>query len=259
MVKITKHIIDNDYFKVMALSFMPETDTGKACAVMTHGYTSHKITVLPWAVKLAENGIPAIIFDLPGHFLASFDEVASFDDFRHHAHELYWDAYQILNSLLQPSYDRIVITAGHSLGALLSMKALEQTKLKDYKTLSVAVGFGLNPEHDTHLFDTDFYKKTLEVRNQLVSPALNKDVMFKWIKDEKANLMISKKRIHLISGMDDLVVGERGIDVLAGILNKLGNQVTIEKPLKLPHHKPEDAAAHVNAFIRRYLRESSSS
>jgi pimeloyl-ACP methyl ester carboxylesterase len=259
MVKITKHIIDNDYFKVMALSFLPETDSGRACAVMTHGYTSHKITVLPWAVKLAENGIPAIIFDLPGHYLASFEDVTNFDDFRHHAHELYWDAYQILNSLITKQNERIVITAGHSLGALLSMKALEQTALKNFSTLSVAVGFGLNPDHDTHLFDTDFYKKTLEVRNQLVSPALNKDVMFKWIKDEKANLMLSHRRIHLISGMDDLVVGEKGVDVLAEILNKLGNQITIEKPLKLPHHKPEDAAAHVNAFIRRFLRGSSSS
>ena len=66
-----------------------------------------------------------------------------------------------------------------------------------------------------HLFDTPFYKATMKVREQLVSKALSPTNIFTWIKEQKENLNLSNQYIHLISGEDDLVVGDRGVERFA--------------------------------------------
>ena len=106
------------------------------------------------------------------------------------------------------------------------------------------------PKNVVHLFDTPFYKSTLKVREQLVSPALNPDNVFPWIKEEKNHLNLENQDIHLISGIDDLVVGEDGVERFKQALEEKNNRVTMEKPSKLPHHEPQLAAAHVKKYLK---------
>ena len=91
-VKIVKKILNNDYFTFNAMALLPSQDANEPSsidtwAIFTHGYTASKRDCLPWAQRLAEAGIPAVIFDLPGHYLGSFHECESFEDFKEHAHE----------------------------------------------------------------------------------------------------------------------------------------------------------------------------
>jgi predicted esterase len=255
MVIINKLTLAHSKFLVHGLSFLPESEI-KAIALLTHGYTSHKGSILSWANKLSENNVACLLFDQPGHYLGSFNEVNEFSDFTQHAHELFDLAHHQLIEQVKQKTNEVVpklILAGHSLGALTSLKARELAFCDQYECLNIAVGFGLNPSHDTHLFDTEFYQKTLEMRNQLVSPAINKDNMFKWIKQQKESLTVTNAKIHLISGEDDLVVGKNGVECLKDKLESLGNDVLIEKPKKLPHHLPENAASFVNAVVKKFI------
>ena len=160
------------WFIVNALAFIPSDSDKTARAVFAHGYTSDKSDCLPWAVRLSEAGVPTIIFDWPGHYLGSFNEAESFDDFTTHAHELFGEAWNRLSDLIPvgslPSASQAII-GGHSLGALMSLKALELPVFKDLSPLAVAIGFGLNPtlSSATHVFETTFYQKTLNIRRQL--------------------------------------------------------------------------------------------
>ncbi|MBL7665247.1 MAG: alpha/beta hydrolase, partial [Bacteriovoracaceae bacterium] len=74
-LKITPHILKLKNFTVQALSFYypkAEAQNNKPFrAIFTHGYTASKSDQLTWATRLAEAGIPTIIFDLPGHYLSS--------------------------------------------------------------------------------------------------------------------------------------------------------------------------------------------
>jgi predicted esterase len=205
-------------------------------------------------VRAAEAGIPTIIFDWPGHYLGGFNEVERFEDFTAEAHTLFAQAYDRLDGLLNTlSSAQQVIIGGHSLGALMALKALKLPAFQNLKRLGVGVGLGLNEKVETHLFDTEFYQKTLSIRRQLVSPALDTTLMFPWIRDEKKALQISGERIHLIVGEDDMVVGSGGMANFAAHLAALGNNVTTFEPKKLPHHEPTLAAPHLHAFIKQEL------
>ena len=246
------------YFTVNALAFIPSDSDKSARAVFSHGYTSNKVDCLPWAVRLSESGVPTIIFDWPGHYLGSFNEAESFSDFTAHAHELFGEAWNRLNDLIPVSSlasPTTAILGGHSLGALMSIKALELAQFKNLQTLSVAVGFGLNPTLSTatHVFETSFYQKTLSIRRQLVSLVLDPDVTFPWIKDEKMRLSPKGKRIHLITGADDLVVGAGGMEDMRRHFAELENNVTAFEPTKLPHHEPSSAGPHLFAFLKQEL------
>ncbi len=231
-----------------------------AIGVFTHGYTSHKASILNWPLRLAEDGIPCILFDLPGHFLGTFSEVQSFDAFKKNAPLMFGSALDALKCTLAgegidfdlwPKSKKLIV-GGHSLGALLSMLSLSTDRIQEYETRQcIAVGFGLPPQGVTHIFDTPFYRSTLNVRGQLVSPALNPGDMFPWIKEEKEKLDLMGESIYLLTGEDDVVVGKDGTERLAQQLEDLGNRVIIEKPKKLGHHLPENAAPH----IRKYLRD----
>jgi esterase/lipase len=251
MINISKHNLKNKHFNVNALMFMPDNYKQQA-ALLTHGYTSHKASIISWASRLCESGVACVLFDLPGHYLGSYNEVDSFKEFSQNAHYLFIDAYQLILSKIDIAPEKLIF-AGHSLGGLLSIKALELSTFQKLDKIAVAVGLGLNKEQETHLFETEIYRKTFEFRNQLVSPAIGKDVMLSWIKQQKEELSVSKERIHIITGQDDIVVGHHGSVNLKNILELNSNDVTLETPKRLSHHMPELAAPHINAFLKKEL------
>lgn len=247
------------WFQVNALAFIPspEGQIKSEWAFFTHGYTSHKGDCLNWATRLVENGVPCMIFDQPGHFLGSFHEVSSWDDFKEHAHELFAEAHSRLEALMTQnlesgSYPTMtsVILGGHSLGAYTSIRALELPQFKNVKRVAVGIGIGIGQHQATHLFETAFYSKTLNIRRQLVSAQLDPKDVFSWLKTEKSNMTLSGERIHLITGEDDVVVGGGGLDAFVNVLETNGNSVTFDKPKRLPHHEPGAASPYLYAFLK---------
>lgn len=251
-------------FQVNALAFIPSQDPAKKIktewALFTHGYTSHKGDCLNWATRLVETGVPCIIFDQPGHYLGSFHEANSWVDFKAHVHELFGEAYARLRALMeihlgvgQYPEPKTIILGGHSLGAFTAIKALELPAFQTIQKVAVAIGIGIGQRQATHLFETAFYEKTLSIRRQLVSEALDSKTFFAWLKDEKENMTISGQRIHLITGEDDIVVGAGGLEAFREILERNGNAVTWERPKKLPHHEPGAATPHMYAFLKEHF------
>jgi len=243
-----------------ALAFLPGSpeELRSSMAVFTHGFTSHKASIFNWALRLAEEGVPSLLFDLPGHYLGTFSEVDSFEDFQTSAPAMFQAASAVLTKEvstnlgkeMNPNETRLIL-GGHSLGALLSLKASTLPFTSSYKDKTVvAVGFGLPPQGVTHIFNTPFYKSTLKVRAQLVSPAISPEVIFPWIKEEKEALSLSGENIYLLTGGDDVVVGKDGTERLRDQLSGLANNVTLEKPAKLPHHVPENAAPHIKKYLK---------
>ena len=258
--------------KTNALVFLPTTfidDNEKESvsrplgtfAILTHGYTADKSSLLNWAIRLAESQVSVILFDLPGHYLGNYSEVEDFEHFKRHAHELFYDAFLKLQELFLQNFpleeslldknNLKLILGGHSLGALLSLKALMLPSFLEYQKLSMAVGLGMAPKNVVHLFDTPFYKNTLKIREQLVSAALKPDHVFPWIREEKMALDVRGATIHLITGADDLVVGDDGMEKFAEVMTAKGNKVTMEKPSKLPHHEPQLAASYIKKYLRK--------
>lgn len=256
-IKIEPVVLSNSYFSSNALIFIPSKDNDapsikKEWCVFSHGYTASKSDCIAWATRTSEAGSPTIIFDHPGHYLGSFSEVHNFEDFKTHAHENFETAFITLRKSLPYETCERVILGGHSLGALLALKALELPIFKALNPIGIGVGFGSGPDHMVHLFESSFYEKTLNIRRQLVSKALDSDNVFPWIKEEKLSLQTFNKRIHLITGLDDVVVGQGGMEALAFQL-KEQNEVTTSEPRKLPHHEPSLAAPHIFAFLKKEL------
>ena len=227
---------------------------------MSHGYTSHKASILNWATRLADEGVPTLLFDQPGHYLGSFNEVKSFKEYKEQSHKLYGQAYNLLSEIFCESYPLYehylgdqnlnIVLAGHSLSALLAIKALDEKCFVNKKTTAICVGLGLNQSAKTHIFQTPFYKSTLNIREQLVSPELSPKNVFPWIGEEKKNLNIKNKRIHFITGEDDIVVGAQGTESIIDAI-KDHNEVSFLKPPSLPHHQPELAAPHIKQFLKQ--------
>lgn len=265
-MKIIKDYLDyregNNLQKTNALYFYPalEVKLANSFAIFCHGYTSDKSSILNWATRLAEVGVPTAIFDLPGHFLGNYSEVLDFEHFKTHAHELFLEAFNGLNLHFNRIYaeesnpssknEFELVLGGHSLGAMLSIKALTLKSFESMNKRALGVGLGMAPKKVVHIFDTPFYKATLVVRNELVSKALHSDNVFPWIKKEKEDLSLSGHKIHLITGEDDLVVGSDGMERFYDHLLAIGNFVTMEKPTRLPHHEPNLAASHIKKYFK---------
>ncbi len=253
-VKIIKQTIETKSFSFNVMIFLPSPDveTRSEWALMTHGYTAHKGDCLNWAQRLSDVGIPSIIFDQPGHHLGSFNEVPSFEHYQEHAHTLFEDAFKCLLEHVDSDCEKVIL-AGHSLGALLSMKALELEFFASFEKIAIGVGFGISQHKSLHLFESSFYEKTLNIRKQLVHENIGPDHVFPWINEEKTGLSVSGHRIHLICGIDDVVVGTGGVDSLMEVLESNDNEVTIHEPKKLPHHEPMLAGSHIYSFLKKEL------
>ncbi len=252
------------FFTVNALAFIPSVDgvggIKPEWAFFSHGYTSHKGDCLNWATRMVEAGVPCMIFDQPGHFLGSFHEASSLEDFKAHAHELFGEAFNRLNLLMEHSLGvgnyspcSSVILGGHSLGGYTALRALELPAFENLRRIGVAVGVGLAQRQAAHLFETAFYEKTLSLRRQLVSEALDSRLVFAWLKEEKMNMTLRNQRVHLIVGEDDIVVGPGGLEAFEEVLKANGNEVTIERPKKLAHHEPGAASPHLYSFLKKHF------
>jgi predicted esterase len=262
-MKILKNYLPYQDQKTNVMYFLPDLDgeIKPTFAILTHGYTTDKSSIINWAIRLSEVGVSCALFDLPGHYQGNYSEVTDFEYFKSHAHELFIDAFKGLSVVfkeefplnehfLAPAQLKLAL-CGHSLGAMLALKAMTHPELELFEKRAIGVGLGMAPKNVVHLFDTPFYKSTLNVREQLVSPELKPDNVFPWIRDEKNNIQISNQDIHLITGDDDLVVGSDGMERFQESLVQKNNRVTIERPTKLPHHEPQMAAAHVKKYFKK--------
>ncbi|MBY0413609.1 MAG: lipase family protein [Bdellovibrionales bacterium] len=266
-MKILKNYLPYQDQKTNVMYFLPEVggetllEIKPTFALLTHGYTADKSSIINWAIRLSEVGVSCALFDLPGHYQGNYSEVNDFEFFKCHAHELFFEAFKGLSvafkeefplneQFLEPSQLKIAF-CGHSLGAMLSLKAIIMPEFEKYEKRALSVGLGMAPKNVVHLFDTPFYKSTLKVREQLVSPELKPDNVFPWIKEEKNLIEIRNQDIHLITGEDDLVVGSDGMERFQASLEQKNNRVTIERPSKLPHHEPALAASHVKKYLKK--------
>ena len=262
-MKIIKSYLPYQDQKTNVMYFMPdlEVELSSTFALFTHGYTSDKSSILNWPIRLAEVGVPCALFDLPGHYLGNYSEVKDFDHFKDNAHKLFLEAFKGLVSAFKEEFplnehhankeNMKLVLGGHSLGSLLALKAISLSDFSGIEKMAIGVGLGMAPKDVVHLFDTPFYKSTLRVREQLVSEALRPENVFPWIRDEKYNLLITNQVIHLITGEDDLVVGSDGMERFKESLERKSNQVTMERPSKLPHHEPQAAASYVKKHLKK--------
>ena len=141
----------------------------------------------------------------------------------------------------------------YSLGALL---ALQASKLEDKFQHLICVGLGRIPREKVHLFNTPFFKDTMHLRSQLVSPALHPDVVLPWISEQKHAELTKNKSIILLGGKDDIVIGgEDGLKEMARHLEK-SNTTSTELVPRLPHHLPENAGIFVKKQFEQLHHES---
>lgn len=256
-IKITKFLLPFEDQKTHGLFFYHEEKSpdSSSLAVFTHGYTSHKGSILSWASRLCEEGLPVVLFDLPGHFLGNYSEVHNFETFTQKAEGLFKESvdYVFKHESMQdkkPSETNLVL-GGHSLGSLLSLRASRDNFYNQFQKLHmVCVGFGLPPKGVTHIFNSAFYKSTLNLRAELISKAIGPELMFPWINEQKQEMDLTQKSVYLLTGQDDLVVGKNGAEEMRDLLLEHQNEVTLEKPTKLSHHLPELAASHIKKHLK---------
>jgi len=252
-VEIKKAVLNLGNFSVNALFFIPAAKTNpnfNKYAIFTHGYTSHKGDVVTWAHRMAFAGLPCAIFDLPGHYLGSFNEAFDFNEFTSTSHLLFLKAFEHLCTLLQLTPELLVL-GGHSLGSYFSIMALDIPEFANFKRCATCVGTTYAKKEDTIFLESDFYRNTLKLREQLVSPSLRADQIFPWIKERISLLSTQNHKIHLLTGEDDIVVTKQGTMNLYHHLKNLGNDMTFYFPKTLPHHRPELAASFIYSYLKK--------
>ena len=128
-MKVTKGYLSYADQKTHVLFFLPDTsvEVKSTFALLTHGYTADKSSIINWAYRLAEAGVSCALFDLPGHYLGNFSEVYDFEHFKAHAHELFAEAFAELKKVFLAEYplhenffekEKLKLAmGGHSLGA----------------------------------------------------------------------------------------------------------------------------------------------
>lgn len=246
--EIKKITLETKNLKTHALFFIPEETTSTNCCIFTHGYTSHKGSILTWPQKMMDLSLPTIIFDLPGHFLGQYNDVPSFETFKQEAPLLFNESFQVIRNEA-PEITK-AITGGHSLGALLSLIHSKDALFVDQL---ICVGLGSLPIDKPHLFETPFFKDTMLLRSELVSKHLNPKVALPWIAQTKNSEITRHKKIHLIAGKDDIIIGgEKGIHQMASYL-ETSNVITKHIIPKLPHHQPENAGVFIKKIVQQII------
>ncbi len=246
-MKIIKKIIPWSHGETNAFCFLPEGKS-KSVAIFSHGYTSHKDAILTWAIKLSQAGVVSILFDLPGHYLGTFSEVKKFEDFSNDIHHIFRQSYDAFLKDIDFKTGPNIILGGHSLGALLALKAAPFFN----SSLIICVAHGLSLPGEMVVWDSPFFKETMEIREQLVSPALKPSNIFPWIQKEQQVLSLENHKIVLIGGKDDLIVSEKRVVDLKNHLEKKNNLVTLEIANKLPHNQPEMAASLIKKIVKEF-------
>ena len=246
--KIERINLNTKNLSTTGLLFIPERPSTKHCAIFSHGYTTHKGSILTWAQKLMDLEIPCLIFDLPGHYLGNYSDVQIFNHFANESWELFSKSFDAIKENF--NHEFIPLIGGHSLGALISLMAAEKNP---YFKHNICVGLGSLEKDDVHLFNTPFFKDTMKLRAELVSSCLNPKVMLPWIATQKQSLHLENNHIYLIAGKDDIIIGgTEGVERMASYL-KENNQVHIELIAKLPHHLPENAGLFVKKIIKEKI------
>lgn len=230
---------------VSAIFACPQAPT-KGALILTHGYTSHKNALLNSLQRGAEYGIPTVLFDLPGHYLGGLFPIEKKEDLIEKTPLFFHLAQEKLQEKYSPEQ---IVYAGHSLGGLFALMALESAK-KSLSLTGCAVGLGLKPPEEPHLFSSSLYQKTLYFRDQLISPVISSSIIFPWIQHQKEHLSLSGQRIHLLSGEDDLVIGKKGALRLQEKLQK-DNHVTLDLVPSLAHHRTELIAPHLMKYLKK--------
>ncbi|MDC0253713.1 alpha/beta fold hydrolase [Bacteriovoracales bacterium] len=261
-VSLSKKILECRNWKTNSLIFLPDP-SGKvkpALGVFCHGYTAHKGDLLTWASRLSEEGMATIIFDIPGHYMGSYNEVDSFEDFKSYSPELFEKAFEVLSREFKEAYPLYehylssdglkLVLGGHSLGGLLSLKASKSDFFQKYTKTLIGVGLGMGLQTGEHVFQSSFFKSTINLRGQLVSPELGPEKVFPWIKEEKEILELTGQDIHLVVGLDDIVVPKDGAERMKEKFEKQGNIVELTRPKKLSHHQPELAASYIKKILK---------
>ncbi len=221
------------------LLFIPKNNNNNL-AIFTHGITGHKADLVNWASRISQLKMTCIIFDLPGHILGSFNKVHSMKWFQNNSHLFFIQAKKEAEKIIK--IDKIIV-GGHSLGALLSLKALNILPCNH----AICVGIGIN---ENHPFKTELFKDILNIRNQLISPKLDLYKMIDWIYQEKKNISLSDKNIYLIGGSDDIIAPPNAVNTFANVLKSQNNSVQIIKAKNLPHNRPELAAPHIVKLLK---------
>ena len=262
-VSLKRKILECKSWRTNALLFLPDpaNPIKQGLAIFCHGYTAHKGDLLTWASRLSEEGLPTLIFDIPGHYMGSFNEVESFEEFSSFSPLLFEEAYKALFQEfkeLYPLYEHYLdptslklVLGGHSLGGLLALLASKLPLFQGItnKTL-IGVGLGMGLQKGEHVFQSSFFKSTINLRGQLVSKALAPDIVFPWIKNQKDLIELENQKIHLIVGEDDIVVPKDGPQRMKERLESQGNKVVITKPKRLSHHQPELAASYIKKVLK---------
>ena len=195
-------LLEHETVRTDAISFLPDPSRGETgtLAVFAPGYTSEKSQLLSWGTGLAALGVPTLIFDLPGHYLGNLHPLGSFEDFKNHTPHLFARGLETLRERAgergREAYQ--VVLGGHSLGSLMAAEAIRLPDFSSMARLLIGVGLSASPANGTHIFETDLYRETLEVRKQLVAPCLSPDRIIPWIKEDKANVSLSGETVFSV-------------------------------------------------------------
>lgn len=245
--------MDTFGMKSNALLFLPQDISKKSFAIFSHGYTADKNSILTWATRFSNEGIPVALLDLPGHYLGSYNDVTSFELFSEKAHYIYQSAFNLLKDEINFEGNETAILGGHSLGALLALKAFSLNEFSYFPGLGLCVGFANPPKDKDHIFSTELFKDAMEIRSQLVSPSLCPENIFQWIREEKLGLKVSGKNIYLITGQDDFIAPPQSAEELKAYLETQNNTVSLDTPKSLPHNFPDRAAPHLYNYVKKSL------
>lgn len=226
--------------------------------IFTHGYTSHKASILSWLQKLSQNGYHAIIFDLPGHFLGGLKKEVNFNDFTTQSHMLFESAVKYAQSNFQNDHLKSIVIGGHSIGGYFSLMASNLEIFKKFQTYVYCVGLGVGEKGKISVMQQSLFKPTLDFRAELISKDIHPDAIFPWLSNVKRELSLQNQNYTLITGKNDIICPPQNIQNLTDSLyqNSQDNKnLNIKQHIEqnLPHDKPEMISSFITRQIKKIL------